>query len=279
MNWKWIVAALCGIVPIGTERDLPIRDLVLPVAKFEFRIPLFAKGIPVGNDPLNVEAHLARVESLNLGFSNNGAYIFSKNIMLSILARGERDLIGWRWLQLNNVGFWFGCEQNLSTSHRHIVCGRLSGVFDKEVEVQWRCMNTVTLNTSYADISPQPLSGMPLGLFDSSDGYSVGFPSFSEVPHQQRSSEEGQNRGDPGGRYLFFGGIRSPYLGVQILGIMVVGFGFTFLSVLGITRALDDLDRKRRVYGWLWLGIGTIGALACYGWAWSGNPLRPWGLG
>ena len=77
-------------------------------------------------------------------------------------------------------------------------------------------------------------------------GDSVGLASLPKVPDQKRGPSETQNRCDPRGRYLFFGGLGSPYLGVRIFCIMLVGFGFTLLSVCGVGRALDDLDRKRR---------------------------------
>jgi hypothetical protein len=91
---------------------------------------------------------------------------------------------------------------------------------------------------------------MLFGLRDCLTGNPVRFASFSEIPNQEQSSGESQKRYDPHRRYLFFGGPRSPYLGLQIFGIMLIGLGFTSLSK----------------------GIS-------YSWAWSGHPLRTWGWG
>lgn len=109
--------------------------------------------------------------------------------------------------------------------------------------------------------------------------FAVGLPGFRQIPDQEDGPgkrEEGRNPSEPD---LFFGGVRSPYLGVQIFSLMLVGFGFAFLSVFGIRRALDDLDLKRRRWGWLWFSVGAVGGLFCYGWAWGGHPLRVWGIG
>jgi len=118
-----------------------------------------------------------------------------------------------------------------------------------------------------------------LGLLNSSMSDPVGLARFGEVPNQERRPKDRQNRSNAHRRYLLFGGLSSPYPGIQILGIMLIGLCLTLLSVRGITWALDDLDRKRRIYGWLLYGVGALGALVFYDWAWSGHPLRVWGLG
>ena len=75
-----------------------------------------------------------------------------------------------------------------------------------------------------------------------------------------------------------FGGIRSPYLGIQVLGIMGVGLGFAGLTVLSVIRTIDNRYRQRRI-GWCALAVvSALCGLTLYGWAWTGHPLRLWGL-
>jgi hypothetical protein len=102
---------------------------------------------------------------------------------------------------------------------------------------------------------------------------------FSETPYNQKRTEKRENGPEPSRKYLFFGGISSPFLGLQIFGIVLVGFGFACLGVFGIALALDDPDRKRRILGWICLCIGGAGGLFLYGWAWGGNPWLVWGPG
>jgi hypothetical protein len=120
---------------------------------------------------------------------------------------------------------------------------------------------------------------VPLALGDSVLSKGIGAPSLSEAPNYQQRTQKRQYGSEPSRKYLFFGGISSPFLGLQIFGVMLIGFGFACLSMLGITRALDDPDRQRRIFGWVWLCVGCAGGLFFYGWAWGGNPLLVWGLG
>ena len=101
--------------------------------------------------------------------------------------------------------------------------------------------------------------------------------SFVESPDQQRGPDQGKNRGGPCSFYLpltgcgsQLSGIGSLLLGGQILGLMLVGFGFACGLVFGLINALDNPNRHRRRLGW---AIETF-----YGWAWLGHPLAFWGL-
>ncbi len=102
---------------------------------------------------------------------------------------------------------------------------------------------------------------------------------FNQSPNDQTRSHERQNGGEPRRKYLLFGGIGSPYLGLQVFGIVILAFGFTCLSVFGIRLALDDPNRQGRLLGWAILSVGLLGGLLFWGWGWTGHPLRAWGLG
>ena len=67
-------------------------------------------------------------------------------------------------------------------------------------------------------------------------------------------------------------------LGGQILGLMLVGFGFACGVVRGLIWALDDPNRDRRRLGWATAALCFPLGLTFYGWAWLGHPLAFWGL-
>src|SRR4051794_20652817 len=80
------------------------------------------------------------------------------------------------------------------------------------------------------------------------------------------------------GLICFSGGVRSPYLGVQIAGIMLIGFAFACSVAFGILNALDNPNRNR---WWLRWAIAALCARLrplSYGWDWMCHPLAFWGL-
>jgi hypothetical protein len=110
------------------------------------------------------------------------------------------------------------------------------------------------------------------------DSSSRRLTSFAQRPDQEDGREGGNDNGSPSGRYLFLGGIRGPYLGVQIAGVMLVGFGFACGVVFGLIRAFDDPDRDRRRLGWAVASLCVPPCLTFYGWGWLGHPLAFCGL-
>jgi hypothetical protein len=89
---------------------------------------------------------------------------------------------------------------------------------------------------------------------------------------------EAKDRSCPSGRYLFIGGIRSPYLGLQIFGIILVGFCFAILCVFSGARAFDNPNRKAKFAGFAICAASFVAGLTFYGWAFTGNPFLFWGL-
>ena len=120
--------------------------------------------------------------------------------------------------------------------------------------------------------------GRALGNDYAFDGRLRRLAGFAERPDDQQRSSERQTGRTPTQKYLFFGGIRSPYLGIQVLGIMLVGFGFACLSVFGLVNALDNPNRNRRCIGWLIAGLCLPTGLTFYGWAFVGSPFVFWGF-
>ena len=127
-------------------------------------------------------------------------------------------------------------------------------------------------------VGPLGGKGCPLGNLYAFEGSLSRLASFPEGPHEQASADERKDGSGQGCRYLFFGGIRGPYLGVQILGVMLIGFGFTRLGVFGLISGLDNPNRNRRKLGWCLVGVCAPLALIFCRWAGSGHPLGAWDL-
>ncbi len=101
-------------------------------------------------------------------------------------------------------------------------------------------------------------------------------PRLEQVPNQKTGPQQGEEGRDPRRRYLFFGGIGSPYLGLQIFGIMLAGLGFASGAAFGLFRCFENDSRR-----WRWLALSfpcMVLGLTFYGWGWLGHPLRLWGL-
>lgn len=102
------------------------------------------------------------------------------------------------------------------------------------------------------------------------------FARFEQSPHEKSGAERTKDRAHPSREYLFFGGIRSPYLGVQIAGVVLAAFGFSALASYCFFRAFNNFHGK-----WTW-GLNGVCAFAIgllfWGWSWAGNPLSAWGL-
>jgi len=75
-----------------------------------------------------------------------------------------------------------------------------------------------------------------------------------------------------------FGGHGSTLLGVQIIGLTLVGFGFAFLGAEGICRVFDYPEWNRKLSGWVLAVICLPAAFFFVGWATTGHPLAFWGL-
>lgn len=65
-------------------------------------------------------------------------------------------------------------------------------------------------------------------------------------------------------------------LGAEVVGLMLIGFFFSLLSVRGVTWAIGHPNRKRKLPGWMLLMVGYFGSLTFYGWAMFGDPARLW---
>lgn len=102
--------------------------------------------------------------------------------------------------------------------------------------------------------------------------------SFAQRPYQKDGAQGSEDGSSPRRPPLILSGVRGPYLGIQILGIMLVGFGFACGVVRGLIWALDDPNRNRRRFGWLMAALCAPLCLTFYGWAWLGHPLAVWGL-
>ena len=106
--------------------------------------------------------------------------------------------------------------------------------------------------------------------------YSISFPSLVKCPNNQQGSNKAKKSSNPSRKYLIFGGIRSPYLGIQIAGIMLLAFGFTAIASYSLFRRFNYGNRKWR---WILLGLASSAcALFFWGWAWGGHPLLVWGV-
>lgn len=124
-----------------------------------------------------------------------------------------------------------------------------------------------------------------LGRFGDGEAHFLGLirasaPSLQQRPQEQEGASSAEYHGQPSGRYLVFGGIRSPYLGIQIGGIMACGVAFLALCALGCFRLFDYQDGQRlvRVNSWVYAIVGGIGGMTFYSWGIMGHPLRFWGL-
>lgn len=115
-----------------------------------------------------------------------------------------------------------------------------------------------------------------LDRIDDSLGDLVRLAAQGQRPNYKDCSDATQNSRKPRRAYLFFGGVSSPYLGIQITCLAFAAFGFSALSGLSLFRAFDNGDNK-----WIWLPVALVSALSglfLWGWAWAGNPLSAWGL-
>ncbi len=104
----------------------------------------------------------------------------------------------------------------------------------------------------------------------------VGLSRKAQGPNDEYRSDETENGSEPSRRYLFFGGLGSPYLGIQIAGIVLAAFSLSALTGVSLFRAFDNGDSKG-----IWLPIAVASSFAglfFWGWAWAGNPLSAWGL-
>ena len=102
-------------------------------------------------------------------------------------------------------------------------------------------------------------------------------PSFIQSPNNEQSSDAAKHRSDPSRKYLFFGGVRSSYLGIQIACLVLVGFTLSALAGYSLFRRFNYGNKK-----WRWSLLALIScasALIFWGWAWGGHPLLTWGIG
>src|SRR5262249_3103378 len=76
------------------------------------------------------------------------------------------------------------------------------------------------------------------------------------------------------------GSVSSADLGIQIGGVVLVGFLFALVGVLGVVRVFDNLDGKRQKTSAIIIS-GTCFAVTLFlhGWAFSGHPFGVLGQG
>ena len=99
---------------------------------------------------------------------------------------------------------------------------------------------------------------------------------FEKGPDQQGCTEGAQDCPKPRRKYLFFGGLSSPFLSVQICGIVLVAFSLSALVGHSLFRCFENNDWKPK---WLLLALPrALASLFFWGWGRAGNPLRAWGL-
>lgn len=127
----------------------------------------------------------------------------------------------------------------------------------------------------YDEIHPSRAKPSTISL-SSITGDLVRFLRFQQCPDNQASADEAEESGKPRRKYLFFGGISSPYLGLQIAGIVGAAFGLSACCGYSLFRAFNHGNRK-----WRWRALATLSGLLSlffWGWGWAGNPLSAWGL-
>lgn len=131
------------------------------------------------------------------------------------------------------------------------------------------------LGSFHLNLNPRAIVGLVGGA-----GERISLARQIESPEDQEGAAKREGGVRPARPPLRFGSGGGPILGIQILGIMCVGFGFAVLSVKGLSGIFDDPDRDwlRRVRYWAYLAVGALGGLTFYGWAWLGHPLAIWGL-
>lgn len=120
------------------------------------------------------------------------------------------------------------------------------------------------------------LSGFYSRACELSPRQGIGRAGFVESPNNKGGSGEAENSPKPRRKYLFFGGIRSPYLGIQIAGIVLAAFSLSALTGFCLFRTFNYGHGKR-----LWLTASVLSGLLglfFWGWGWAGNPLSAWGL-
>ena len=93
---------------------------------------------------------------------------------------------------------------------------------------------------------------------------------------QAKESDKGQSNCPAPKTYLFFGGIRGPYLGLQIFALTLVGVAFAGVGARGVIWALDNPNVKGRLLGGALALFGLIVGVTFNGWAALGHPLRFW---
>lgn len=148
------------------------------------------------------------------------------------------------------------------------LCWRLSSVARPDI-YKWIAAPKAKPNNFGVNVSPQLLIG---GLFCNG----ICSPSKEQSPKYEQCSGSAQKYCQQSNRYLVFGGIRGPYLGVQLAIIMGLGIAFFALASLSLFRRFDENDRR---YRWIVGAIlGIVGGLTFYGWGFLGHPLRFWGL-
>lgn len=121
------------------------------------------------------------------------------------------------------------------------------------------------------------MQGLPriIGRFTSGLGALL---SFQQRPNQKAGAEGAEGRPNPRREYLVFGGISSPYLGIQIAGIVLLAFACCSVTGYSLFRRLQDDHGK-----WRWTVLAVVSGLCGlffwgWGWGWAGNPLSAWGL-
>lgn len=109
-----------------------------------------------------------------------------------------------------------------------------------------------------------------------SSGDVVGVACQAQCHQDKDCSNETENGCKPRREYLFFGGISSPYLGIQIARIVLAALGFAAGTSVSLLRGFEYNYIKVR-----WLLLATLSgflSLFFWGWAWAGNPFSAWGL-
>ena len=178
----------------------------------------------------------------------------------------------------------------------HVVCGCLPFVYKDGPDLEPYTLFAL-LEHSAADhdgeVSAELLTRGALRDLVGLQGRPYGHPGgFYRLVSEQQSVDEGRssNKGEgqlrPCRYYLIFGGCGASLgsysgslLGLQIVGLLLVGFLFAILGVLGLFWSLNDRYRDRKAVGFALAAACLPACLFFYAWGLYGHPGAIIGLG
>ena len=262
--------------PRGPERHSAEAFLAREL-ELKPRFPLLAENILIVNDAVDVEDGLVSAQGANMMFAKHKWRVgLGGRVAMRV---GHQNVLRGVPVILD-----LAASERSRRPHKCARCppnpagGGLADVVDLEVDRNGRSDGQRAIwSRTYRNVGPElflarlsrPTNGVP--------GYAISGSGLQQGPDYQDGPKGRQKRGKPTREYLLFDGISSPYLGVQILGIMLAAFGLSSLSGYSLFRAFDHSHRNRASWIALAAASGVCG-LTFYGWGWMGHPLRFWGL-